>query len=424
MKHLIVIFLLFMAAMADGQVDYQGHFNGQALRIDFLLAGGADREAFYLRGLQQEAPWAGPRSGLISPFGYGNYWVEVKDTAREKVLYRRGFSTLFEEWQTTRQAKSEQRAFPHTIRIPYPMHPVYVQISKNEPGHPVIWEKIVDPNDYFIRDEDPPQAEVTRIQQGGAPATSVDIAFVAEGYTSVQMDKFEEDVGRITRYIFNLAPFDQYRQDFNIYAVRAVSQQTGTDVPGEEIYKNTALNTSYYTFDVPRYLTTTATVKIRDYAANVPYDHIFVLVNTSRYGGGGFYNHYSATTSDHLYSEEVAVHEFGHGFAGLGDEYYNSEVAYNAFYDTIREPWEPNLTTLVNFKAKWKDMVDEHTPVPTPRAEKYYPKTGVFEGGGYVAEGVYSPSMHCKMKSNQADSFCAVCQRAIERMILYYLDEL
>lgn len=424
MKHWIVILFLAACHVSQGQVDYQKHFTREAFRLDFLFAGSSDGQVVYPRRMKKEANWAGPENHLIKPFGYGNYQVRVMDTSAQKILYSRGFSTLFGEWLTTDESNSSSRAFQHTIRIPFPRHPVILQIKPRGKDRQVLWEEVIRPGDYFIISEKPPKADVVQLDSAGRPAESVDLAFVAEGYRSHEMDKFLKDAQKIKQYILSQPPFNRYRDRFNIYAVKAVSLESGTDVPGEHIYKNTALNTRYYTFDVPRYLTTFDTHRLRDYAANTPYDHLFILINTERYGGGGIYNHYSAATTRHMLSQEVAIHEFGHGFAGLGDEYYNSDVAYNDFYNLQEEPWEPNLTTLVDFDSKWKDMVDENTPVPTPRDSSYNEKVGAFEGGGYVSEGIYSPYMNCRMKSNQADGFCPVCQRAIERMILYYLGAL
>jgi hypothetical protein len=419
MKYLTGILLVFVFQTGWSQIAFDDHFTRQSLRIDFLLAGSSAREEVYLQDLKKESPWAGPLDKLISPFDYGNYRVVVKDSSMRRMLYTRGFSSLFEEWQTTDEAADASRAFRQTIRVPFPRHKVWVQIIKRGGGK-VLWQKLISPHNYFIADEKPPKAEVSRIIGEGNPSRSVDIVFIAEGYRSSEMEKFEEDVRKTAGYILSQKPFEDYRQHFNVYAVKAVSMESGTDIPGDHVYKNTALNTRYYTFDLPRYLTTFDTWGIRDYAANAPYDHIFLLINTNRYGGGGFYNHYSATTAGHYYSRQVAIHELGHGFAGLGDEYYNASVAYNEFYPLSEEPWEPNLTTLVNFRDKWKSMVEEGTPVPTPRADKYEGKVGIFEGGGYAAKGIYSPSMDCRMKSNEADRFCPVCQKAIEEMILYY----
>jgi len=424
MKHWIAILFLFTCQLTGAQVHYQDHFTRDALRVDLLLAGNADEEVVYLRRMKKERLWGGPESDLVDPFGYGNHQLRVTDTTGKKILYSKGFSTLFGEWQTTGESRLNSRAFQHTFRMPFPRHPVMIQVRKRGADEPVLWEYRIEPKDYFIISEKPAPADVVRLDSAGSPAVSVDLAFVAEGYRKQEMNKFVEDVRKMSDYILSQPPFDRYRDRFNIYAVQAESMESGTDVPGEHIYKNTALNTSYYTFDVPRYLTTFNTHTVRDYAANAPYDHMFILINTDRYGGGGIYNHYSASTTGHMLSKKVAIHEFGHGFAGLGDEYYTSGVAYDEFYNLEQEPWEPNLTTLVAFESKWKDMIEKDTPVPTPRAHRYKDKIGVFEGGGYVDKGVYSPAMDCRMKSNRAEGFCPVCQRAIEKMILYYLDEL
>ena len=203
-------------------------------------------------------------------------------------------------------------------------------------------------------------------------------------------------------------------------AVLTPSAESGTDIPGEGIYKNTAFNSTFYTFDIDRYLTTSDMKSIYDAAASVPWDHLYILVNSEKYGGGGFYNFLSVCTSDNYLTKEVFVHEFGHGFAGLGDEYYSSAVAYEEFYNLEIEPWEPNLTTLVDFGEKWRDMLKNSTPVPTPRETKYKKTVGVFEGGGYLDKGMYSPYIDCRMKSNNAGEFCPVCIRAIKQAIDFH----
>jgi hypothetical protein len=235
------------------------------------------------------------------------------------------------------------------------------------------------------------------------------------------MDKFRADVKRLADTLFQEPPFDKYADRINIWAVEAPSQEAGVDVPGEHIYVNTALNSSYYTFDIDRYLTTQDIESVNDFAAAAPHDQIVILINSERYGGGGVYNYYSAVTSDHKFTPRVFTHEFGHGFAGLADEYYTSDVAYEEFYPLDVEPWEPNITTRVNFESKWKEYIARSVPIPTPNDKRYINITGLFEGAGYSAKNIYRPSFDCRMKSNQAEYFCEVCQRAIEKMILFYL---
>ena len=426
MKYYWLFFLLLCSNIVFGQINYEQHFSENALRIDFLLAGDSEQEEIYLQQLKKEKPWAGTTDQLITPFKYGNYAIEAKNK-NGKIIYFRGFSTLFEEWITTKQAKNMKKAFQQTIRIPFPKEKVTIKIQKrdfNSGAFNTILKREIDPVNNFIISEDPEVVNYTTIQDNGDPSSNVDIAFISEGYRKKNMAKFRADAKNITNYIFNQKPFNKHKENFNIYAVEAISKEQGTDEPDEGIYRNTALNSSFNTFNSPRYLTSTDTWRIRDIAAVVPYDHIIILTNTTRYGGGGFYNHLSISSVDHQYSKEVLIHEFGHGFAGLGDEYYNSEVAYSEYYNLNIEPWEPNITTRTDFSSKWADLIKEDTPVPTPREPKYSDKIGLFEGGGYLAEGIYSPYMNCRMKSNISSGFCPVCQNAIEDMILYYTGEL
>jgi hypothetical protein len=421
----ILVFICFwlLTGVLHAQVNFDDYFISKTLRVDYILAGNAKHTGVYLSQMKQEPFWGGSRKNLIDTFGYGEFEVKLKDRETEKLIYSRGFCTLFQEWQTTAEAKKSDRAFYQTTTVPFPKHMVTFELYKrNEKGvFDSVFKLEIDPEDYFIVRENPEYCKVTRIVNSGDPSVNVDIAFIAEGYKEDEMDKFREDVKRVSGYLFSTAPFDLYKNKFNIWAVESVSEDSGPDVPGEGIYYNTIVNSSYYTFDVPRYLTTYDVKSIRDIAANVPYDQIYLLINSPRYGGGGIFNHYTACTSDNELTPQVITHEFGHGFAGLGDEYYTSGVAYENFYPSDREPWEPNLTTLKDFDSKWNDMVEKNIPIPTPPDSVYLNKVGVFEGGGYVAKGVYRPYFDCRMKSNTAQGFCPVCQRAIKRMIEFYI---
>jgi hypothetical protein len=306
--------------------------------------------------------------------------------------------------------------------MPFPKNKIKLVISERTRDGSLerLYETKIDPADYFIRKEKPLNVLTSEIYEGGNPNTSVDVAFIAEGYRAAEMDKFHEDVKKMADALFSEEPFNDYADRFNIWAVDAVSQDSGTDVPGEGIYVNTVLNSSFYTFDLDRYLTTQDIKSVNDYAASVPHDIIVVLVNSTRYGGGGVYNYYSGTTAGHNLSQKVFMHEFGHGFAGLADEYYSSAVAYDEFYPLDVEPWEPNITTMVDFGSKWKKEIAEGIPVPTPPEEKYQNVTGVFEGGGYSSKGIFRPEMECRMKSNSQKGFCTVCRKAIKDMIEFY----
>ncbi len=427
LRKIISIFVLISGQLSIGicQVNFDDYFESKSLRFDFYLAGNAQHQAVYVDCFREEPYWAGPRMHLIDNPEYGEYYCNVYDEASGKFVYGKGFCSLFQEWQTTDEAKTIERSYSQTVIIPYPKQTVRLEISvrsyktgKFEP----LFQTTVDPKSIFIRREKSPSYPVTEILRNGEIAEKVDLVFVAEGYTVSEMDKFRKDAARFTDFLFRIEPFAGRKKDFNVWAVESPSEESGTDIPGEGIWKNTALNAGFWTFGIDRYLTTSDLFAVRDRVRNVPCDAVYVIVNSSKYGGGGIYNYYGLGTADHESSCSVFVHEFGHSFAGLADEYYTSEVTYNDFYNLKNEPWEPNITTLVNFDTKWKDMLPPGTPVPTPDTEKNKNKIGVYEGGGYVSKGVYRPMIDCRMHSNRSD-FCPVCRRAINRMIDWSIDK-
>lgn len=216
----------------------------------------------------------------------------------------------------------------------------------------------------------------------------LDITFIAEGYTQSQMKSFQEDVKRMYDYLITQEYFIRYKDKINVWAVESPSDQSGLVNPGKNIWHRSLAGTSFSTFGTDRYLTTLKFKSVMDIAACAPGDIAYILVNSNEYGGGGVYNHYNVSTVGHPLSNKVFIHEFGHGLAGLGDEYYSSEVAYSEFYPLGVEPWESNLTTLVNFDSKWKSMIESGTPIPNPADDNFKTKVGVFEGGGYVSKGV------------------------------------
>lgn len=422
-KSLLVFVLFVISSVCYGQSNFDKYFENKSLRIDYMMGGDANSQTIFFKELKEEPNWGGSKTNLIDCFGYGTFRFKLFDVESGKLLYSKGFNSLFQEWQSTAEAKELKRAFYQVNVMPYPKKTVrFVLESRKWDGTmEKFWEYTIDPTNYFIGKEKPMCVHFTKIMGEGDPEKSVDIAFIAEGYTAGEMAKFRADVKRVAGYLLDVPPFNKYADRFNIYALEAVSEDSGTDIPGENIYKNTAVNTTFYTFDVDRYLTTFDIKSLHDISANVPYDQIFVLINTDKYGGGGFYNYYSSCSADNVLSYEVSSHEFGHGFVGLGDEYYSSQVAYEDFYNLKVEPWEPNITTLVNFDQKWKSMLDEATPIPTPRTKEFIGKLGVFEGGGYMAKGIYSPMQDCKMKSNQMKTFCPVCEKAAEEVILFHI---
>lgn len=422
MKNLF--YLLLVAGLnLNAQNYFLENFTGKTMRIDYILAG-TDLEAnAYFSKASIEDSWTGSRKNFREPFINGNYFFEIIDKNTGELLFLKSFNTLFGEWQTTREAEEMKKAFQQTAYFPCPKDSFLFRLNyrHDRAVSEVMMEVIVDPGDYLIPIEKS-HMDYTDIEVNGNPSGSVDLLFIAEGYSIEEKEKYLADVARFSEYLFTVEPYSSYRDHFNIRALLSLSGSSGTDIPGLSLWKDTPAGTSFYTFGSERYLTTSEYWKIADLIKNIPHDQVLILVNTDKYGGGGIFNHYSVFTSDHPLSEIVFVHEFGHGFAGLGDEYYNSEVAYDSFYDLDREPLPPNLTTLVNFDSKWKSMVDENTPVPTPVSPAYKDKVGAFEGGGYVARGVYRPQVNCRMKSNETDSFCKVCQNAIKQLIKYYAE--
>ena len=419
-KFLVRIILFFVPLSVWSTPVFETFFTNEVLRFDYYLSGN-DSTATVLQGeIKKEKMWGGSHNYLIDSVNFGTYRFRVFDENSGNLIFSKGFSPLFQEWQTTAEAKVINRAFYQVIRFPFPKKSVILKIEKRKFNGQFseISSTIINPDNYFIINESSINTRVEKIQYYGEPYRKIDIAILAEGYTKSEMKKFVKDAKRLTETLFAVEPFSKMKEYFNIYAVKTPSIESGTDVPGEHIFCNTLFNSTYYTFDISRYLTTSDMKTIHDMAAVAPYDQIYILVNSSRYGGGGFYNFVNVCTSDHKLSPKVFVHEFGHGFGGLGDEYYTSEVAYNDYYNLKVEPWEPNLSTMVNFASKWKNMIEASTPVPTPRNGKYASKVGAFEGGGYIAKGMYSPMENCIMKSNEASGFCPVCEKTIVETII------
>lgn len=403
--------------------DTAAWFGQGALRMDLVLAGDQSRTKAYLDELYYEPYWSGSPSSMIDSLGFGSFRVKVFRQATGELVYSNGFGTLFQEWQTTPEARVISRAFDQVIRMPFPAETVRVDILERmrDGSFSSVIEVEVDPNSMFIRRNHFTPYPVTRVAGNGDPAHSLDLVFVAEGYLEGQMEKFRSDVRDMAEYILSQQPFESYRDHINFWAVESPSPAEGPSNPGQGFYNRTPAGTTYYSLGLDRYLTTARHGQLMDAAANAPGDVVCVLVNTTQYGGGGIYNAHIVGTADHPWSKVVFIHEIGHGLAGLGDEYFGSEVAYEEFYPLDVEPWEANLTTLVDFESKWKDLLEDDIPVPTPAEEPYLDRLGVFEGGGYTSEGVFRPYVHCRMRSNAAPGFCPVCQKTISRVIETYL---
>lgn len=421
MKKRISVFIgmaLLVVSHAAFSQGFEQLFEEGVMRIDLVFSGTAEETSYALSGVKKEAYYGGSRSNLMDPFDYGDHKYVVKDKASGEPIFSRTYCTLFREWQTTGESQSVRRAYPHVLRFPWPRASVVVEVhDRNKAGEfHMSWSGIFDPASIYTDPGNPFEFESVDMEINGPTGDRVDILFLAEGYAEDEMDKFLEDARRSAGYIFSEEPFKSKRQLFNVRAVKSASRDSGTDIPGQGVWKNTVMNSSFYTFGVERYMTTMDYKSVCDVAACAPYDQIYILVNTEKYGGGGIYNHYSISAADNLQSRAVVIHEFGHAFGGLADEYFTSAVAYSDYFPLDVEPWAPNLTTLVDFPSKWKHMIAEGVPVPTPAEEANKEVIGVYEGGGYVAKGVYRPMIDCRMHTNDA-AFCPVCSVALEKML-------
>jgi len=421
MKKTLFAILLF-SNLIFAQLDFDQYFENKTLRLDYYHTGNDTIDAYSFDELIEEPFWGGSKTNLLDRFDYGKYKIVVIDVESGKEIYSRTYSTLFSEWQTTDEAKQTTKSFSETVVFPFPKENVKVEFYSRDKKNKLHkkFEYLVNPKSYFIKTERQLEYKNFEVLKSNEPDKAVDIVIVPDGYTNDEMEKFKNDCEKFAEYLFNASPYKENKNKFNIWGIEAPSKESGTDIPAEDIWKNTIVNSQFYMFDLDRYLMTSDNKTLRNIASNAPYDQIFILVNTKKYGGGAIYNHYSVCVSDNNYGEYIFTHEFGHGFAGLGDEYYTSDVAYNEFYPLDVEPLDPNLTTLVNFDIKWKNMIDENTPIPTPATKEFKNTLGVYEGGGYVSKGVYRPMQDCSMKSISVNNFCPVCKRAIEEMIDFY----
>lgn len=437
--YLILTVSFFGATKASAQTEFDKWFSGQTLRLDYVFCGDANHQAIYLERAYRTSDWAGRRTKLDKPLLAGNGQVKVRDAQTGEVIYSNSFSTLFQEWQSYEEATKVQKAFENCIQVPFPLAPVEVEVSLTNVHGKVTSSlgHIVDPSDILICQLHDNGLE-RRLLKDSYARNPIDIVFVAEAYSEEDKDKFFSDAARGVDALFGHEPFASSAGSFKVTAVFAPSQESGPSRPGKGIWHNTAADSHFDTFYMDRYLTSTSMRKIYDIIGTVPAEHVILLVNTPVYGGGGIYNSLTIMGSDHSTFKNVLVHEFGHAFGGLGDEYAYGDLE-EPMYPADTEPWEPNLTTLKDFASKWLDLLPENCEIPTPLDETEAAdvrriwdslspqqkaslnlKVGVYEGAGYQLKGVYRPVQECRMRINECEEFCPVCARAIVRMIDYY----
>jgi hypothetical protein len=441
----------------------------RTLRLDYYHTGNSAEERFSLDRLVLEPlEWPGNPARPIDDTNLGKYLFEVVDRGTNRVVFSRGFASVYGEWESTGEAKTLHRTFHESLRFPAPASAVQVVIKKRDARNAFreVASFLVDPKDKFLDSSRPPSpGPLVALEKHGEPADKVDFLILGDGYTAAERGKFEKDARRLIEILFATSPFRERRNDFNVWGLCPPSEESGVSRPSTGIHRWSRVGATYDAFGSERYVLTFENRSFREVASFAPYEFVEILTNSRTYGGGGIFNLYSTVAADSLWSPYVFVHEFGHHFAGLADEYYTSDVAYETGGERV-EPWEPNATALLDpANLKWKELVSPGTPVPTPwaketfekesretqkirrqiRAEnrpedemdklfteqkaretkllgsdQYSGKVGAFEGAMYEAKGYYRPQEDCIMFSRDDVGFCAVCRRAIGMVIDLY----
>lgn len=428
MKKTLIFTLCCLLGIVANAQNFNDYFEDRTLRVDYIFTGDANKQEVYLDELSDLPQWAGRKHHLAELPLAGNGEITMKDKATGKTIYRTSFSSLFQEWVSEEEAKHVKKGFENSFLLPFPQKEAIITITLKDVYHKVNASLTheVKPNDILIHQRGMSRITPHRyLLQSGNTEDCIDVAIMAEGYTEQEMDLFYKDAQIACDALFSHQPFKKLQNKFNIVAVASPSQDSGVSIPGKGEWKSTAVGSHFNTFYSDRYLTTGRVKSIHNWLAGIPYEHIIILANTDTYGGGGIYNSYTLTTAHHPNFRPVVVHEFGHSFGGLADEYAYTE-APSPQYPYEIEPWEPNITTLVDFDSKWKDMIPTGTPIPTPAETKesdLYTKVGVYEGAGYTQKGIYRPTTECRMKINEAPAFCPVCQRSLEKLINFYTEK-
>jgi len=481
-----VIFILSVAAGISAGESYEDHFEDATLRIDFHHTGNAEEEIVSIDRLYRQGTWAGPLTRLIDGFSYGGYLVEAHDPGSGALLFSRGFDSYFGEYRTTSAATAgTMKTYHESVLLPFPKKALRVTLTaRRRDGTSMrLLEAVVDPTSVTIANEPPAaNAHVVQTHVSGPPHKVLDIAILGEGYTLEELQTFETDLQRATDVFLGHTPFSAHRKQISVRGVMVPSPASGCDEPTRNTYRSTPLGATFNSLGSERYMLTEDNRAVRDIAANVPYDALIIMVNHDRYGGGGIYNLFCTFTAHSDWADYLLLHEFGHSFAGLADEYYSSSVAYNDFYPKGHEPEEANITALTDpDNLKWRDLVDPGTELPTPWEKEAYDredaayqeerkllneaiaqasasgapaekiaefednearhaaihsqwaqeylarsrfvgKIGAFEGAGYSSTGLYRPALDCLMFSRRVQPFCKVCERAVEAMVLQYLE--
>ncbi|MCU0234730.1 MAG: IgA Peptidase M64 [Thermoanaerobaculales bacterium] len=478
-----IVLALLLGAAAAAAADFEAVFEDATLRVDTYHGGDAASERITIDRVLRQGPWAGSRTLLVDPFPSGGYLVEARDAATGELLFSQGFDSYFGEYRTTGPAAAGvARTYHESVLLPFPRRAIDLRFTarRRDGSRLLLAESRIEP---AAAAAEPPArgAVVVEAQVVAPPARALDIAILGEGYTSAELDAFRGDLRRAADALLGFEPFAAHRERINVRGVLLPSAESGCDEPSRGIFRDTALGLTFDSLGSERYLLTEDNRRLRDIAANVPYDALVIMVNHERYGGGGIYGLYCSFTARSPWADYLLLHELGHSFAGLADEYYSSEVAYNDFYPRGREPEEPNITALLDPGGlKWRDLVTQGASLPTPWEKEAYDArdgtyqaerrrltqeiaeatrsgappehlraladeedalaaahsrwtaeflgagtaagvVGAFEGAGYSSEGLYRPQTDCLMFSRRAQPYCAVCRRAVEAMLLRHV---
>ncbi len=457
MRTLLFLLVATMSVRA-AQPVFDEWFENKTMRIDYTHSGDVSGEQIALEAVYEEGSWPGRTVFLIDTLNLGQYAAQVFDLASGTLIYSTGFSSVYGEWETTDEARHIRRAISETVRIPYPERPIRFELNKRDRRNRSIplWSVDIDPQTRSInREKKQFGFRCRKAIDNGDPHAKIDLLIMGDGFTRKDRALFDRAVKRYIDVLFSVSPFKERRHDFNVWVIESLSAERGIDNPRSGQWRYTLLGMQYNAFDVDRYVLSFDNKALRDVASLVPYDLLYVIINSPKYGGGGIFNQYAVCYSGRekeqpdWWADYVFVHEFGHLFAGLADEYYSSEVAYNDLYPLDVEPWEPNITTLADERIKWENLLTPGVAVPTPWAKAVYDSltkrvagaaleerlkisaemkallhdaayegvVGCFEGAGYASEGIYRPAIDCRMFSKSLNDFCPVCRNAIERMI-------
>ena len=450
----------------QGYPDFDMFFQDKTMRVDYIHSGGRGLEIIGLDQVVSDGAWSGSRTRLLDVLNLGKYLFEVVDKQTKQVLYSRGFSSIYGEWETTVEYTEIYRSFNESLRFPWPKAPVQLVLKTRdaENNFREIWSTVIDPNSRFVNPTDrEPVGVVWPLFENGPPSEKVDLLVIGEGYTEAEIPKFHADASRLVNALFEEEPFRSRKAEFNVWGLDLLAAESGITRPRAGQFRRTPLSTEYNIFDSERYLLTYDNRALRDAASAAPYEFLGIIVNEEQYGGGGIFNFQATVAADSGFAEYVFIHEFGHHFAGLGDEYYTSDVAYETGAAYHPEPWEPNITALHDQdQLKWGDLTELSTPIPTPWDKEafeveslaaqrerrslrideapelviddlfaeqleqetkllggmeYAGKVGAFQGASYESTGLYRPEVDCLMFTRNPVGFCRVCSRAIEQVI-------